>query len=140
MKIGARERGEVRVPTDSLSDVAFLLIIFFILTTSLRQITGVKADLPAAERGAPQQVEKTPTVQLRGEELRFNDQLMDLATFRDRLRELDLPSRPREEDRIVVVETSGRVSYQRYFETLAAISGAGGIVGLLTEEEGERSP
>lgn len=135
MTFARHERKEPHVPTDSLSDVAFLLIIFFILTTSIRQLTGFVTELPAAEKATAQQTEKTPTVQLRDAELRFNDQVVDTATLRARLFSLNLAGR-REEERIVVVETSGKVDYQRYFETLAAISGAGGIVGLLTEEEG----
>ena len=38
-----KEKRELEIPTDSVSDIAFLLIIFFILTTTLSKLTGFTA-------------------------------------------------------------------------------------------------
>ncbi len=49
MNIKFREEGKVTIPTASTADIAFLLIIFFMVTTTFRQDTGLKIVLPEAE-------------------------------------------------------------------------------------------
>jgi biopolymer transport protein ExbD len=140
MALSLRQRKrESAIPTDSLSDIAFLLIIFFILTTSIRRLTGFNTDMPSAQKSPPQQqqTEKTPTVALVGGALKWDGQAIDGEGLRQKLVALNLPAK-KESDRIVILETSGKVPYQQYYETLAIISGAGGIVGILTEEEGKK--
>jgi biopolymer transport protein ExbD len=39
------------------------------------------------------------------------------------------------EEKVVMLEAAGKVNYQTYYEAMAAISGAGGIVAIV--EEGE---
>lgn len=139
MALAVRKRKhDSTIPTDSLSDIAFLLIIFFILTTSIRRLTGFSTDMPAAQKSTPQQqqTEKTPTVALVGGALKWDGQAIDAEGLRQKLAALGLPAK-KENDRIVILETSGKVPYQQYYEALAIISGAGGIVGILTEDEGK---
>jgi biopolymer transport protein ExbD len=133
-----RRKRDTVVPTDSLSDVAFLLIIFFILTTSIQRLTGFQAEIPSAERAEQSpQAEKMPSIKLNGGSMTLNDQPVDATLLRAKLADLQLSSRA-ESERVIVVEASGRVPYQQYFEVLSAISGAGGVVGLLSEEQGAR--
>lgn len=49
MKIKFREEEKATIPTASTADIAFLLIIFFMVTTTFRQDTGLKIILPEAE-------------------------------------------------------------------------------------------
>lgn len=121
-----------------MSDIAFLLIIFFILTTSIRKLTGFTTEMPAAQKSQvqQQQTEKTPTVVLVGGALKWDGQAIDVEGLRVKLNELNLPIKS-ENDRVVILETSGKVPYQQYYEALAAISQAGGVVGILTEDEGK---
>ena len=48
-----RKRGSVgaRIPTASMADIAFLLLIFFLTSTIFRLETGLEVDLPRAESG-----------------------------------------------------------------------------------------
>ncbi len=140
MALSLRQRKrESAIPTDSLSDIAFLLIIFFILTTSIRRLTGFNTDMPSAQKSQAQQqqTEKTPTVALVGGALKWDGQAIDAEGLRQKLVALNLPAK-KEGERIVILETSGKVPYQQYYEALAIISGAGGVVGILTEEEGKK--
>lgn len=136
-----KRKQDSTVPTDSLSDIAFLLIIFFILTTSIQRLTGFTSDMPAAQKAQPQQqqTEKTPTVALTATGLKYDGQAVDLATLRGKLTALNLPAKT-ENDRVVILETSGKVPYQQYYEALATISGAGGVVGILSETEAKTGP
>jgi biopolymer transport protein ExbD len=132
-----KEKRDLEIPTDSVSDIAFLLIIFFILTTTLSKLTGFTAELPsaaAAQQQAAKTDAKTPTVQLASGKLLFNEQEVSMAALRERLLDLQLAKKQGEE-KVVMLEAAGKVNYQAYYEAMAAISGAGGIVAIV--EEGE---
>ena len=132
-----KEKRELEIPTDSVSDIAFLLIIFFILTTTLSKLTGITAELPSAAASQQQAAKtdaKTPTVQITNGKLLFNEQEVSMAALRERLLDLQLAKKQGEE-RVVMLEAAGKVNYQAYYEAMAAISGAGGIVAIV--EEGE---
>lgn len=132
-----KEKRDLEIPTDSVSDIAFLLIIFFILTTTLSKLTGFTAELPsaaAAQQQAAKTDAKTPTVQITNGKLLFNEQEVSMAALRERLLDLQLAKKQGEE-KVVMLEAAGKVNYQTYYEAMAAISGAGGIVAIV--EEGE---
>jgi len=50
MKIRQKKEMKVVIPTASTSDIAFLLIIFFMLTTVFRKELGLKVTLPQAKK------------------------------------------------------------------------------------------
>lgn len=50
MKAKFRKEMKVVIPTASMSDIAFLLIIFFMLTTVFRKEVGLKVILPKAKK------------------------------------------------------------------------------------------
>jgi biopolymer transport protein ExbD len=117
----------------SFSDIAFLLIIFFILVTSLEKFAGFKASLPAADKSKQTQSDTMPTVKLNNGMLFFNDEQVDMDALRGRLAARNLPGLG-EEERIVIIEATGKVPYQQYYQVMAAISDAGGVVGIVKEE------
>ena len=131
-----KEKRELEIPTDSVSDIAFLLIIFFILTTTMSKLTGFTAELPsgAAAQQAAKTAAKTPTVQITNGKLLFSEQEVSMAALQERLLDLQLAKKQGEE-RVVMLEAAGKVDYQTYYAAMAAISAAGGIVAIV--EEGE---
>jgi len=132
-----KEKSDLAIPTDSVSDIAFLLIIFFILTTTLSKLSGFTAELPSADASQKQAAAtdtKTPGVQIAGGKLLFNEQEVSLDTLRDRLLDLQLEKKEGQE-KVVMLEAAGQVDYQSYYEAMAAISAAGGVVAIV--EEGE---
>jgi biopolymer transport protein ExbD len=55
MKIGRKRKGKAEIPTSSMSDIAFLLIVFFMATTKFDVKEGIRIVLPqAAEEGTEQ--------------------------------------------------------------------------------------
>ena len=134
--VRGKETKELEIPTDSVSDIAFLLIIFFILTTTLSKLSGFTAELPSADASQKQAAKtdaKTPSVQLAGGKLLFNEQEVSLQTLQDRLLDLRLGSKEGEE-KVVLLEAGGKVEYQTYYAAMAAISTAGGVVAIVEEE------
>jgi len=122
------------IPVSSFSDIAFLLIIFFILTTTLVATRGLLTEFPAGERSEKQE-KKTTTVALRDGKLMLNDAEQDLPKLRRELAALKLHTRSGD-DRVVILESAGRVEYQDYFAAMAAITQAGGTICIIREVGG----
>lgn len=66
MKIGRKRKGKAEIPTSSMSDIAFLLIIFFMATTKFDVKEGIKIVLPQA---AQESVAKVETITLTENEM-----------------------------------------------------------------------
>jgi len=129
-----KQRRATEIPVSSFSDIAFLLIIFFILATTLVQITGVITEIPSGEKAEAQQKDESPNVQLQGNEIFFNEDRVDMKQFRQRLAKLNLHKKTGD-DKVILLEASGNVTYQDYFDVMASISAAGGVTAILQEED-----
>jgi len=128
-----RRTGCDDIPVASFSDIAFLLIIFFILATTLVQTQGFHTEFPRGEK-SDKPPTKTTTVQLHKGTITLNDAQVDLARLKAALAKLKLHTRTGD-DKVVILEATGRVGYQRYFEVMAAITRAGGTICIVREEE-----
>ena len=122
------------IPTNSFSDIAFLLIIYFLVATTLVKVKTITADLPTGEKDTQAQSSKTPTVNLRGAEVMFNDQKVDIDELNTKLAALELPTKDPSK-RVVLLESTKGTPYQNYFQALATISAQGGVVALVEEDE-----
>jgi biopolymer transport protein ExbD len=122
------------IPTDSFSDIAFLLIIYFLVATTLVRVQAITTEMPSGDKAEQAQSEKTPIVNLRGGQVFFNDAPVTIEVLEERLAALDLPARAPEK-RVVMLESAAGTPYESYFEALAAISGNGGVVAMVEPEK-----
>ena len=122
------------VPTTSLADMMFLLLIFFIVTATLTHMKGFTSDMPAGAKTQAPASEKSTAIALVNDTVKVNDSDMTYEAMERFLRSLNLEQKTGNA-RIVVLSTSGHVSYQRYFQTMALIQSCGGVVAIETEEE-----
>lgn len=129
-----KRKREVGIPLDSFSDIAFLLIIFFILTTSIQKMTGFRTELPAGQQSQVKQTEKTPTVNISAGGVLLNEKTVSLEQLASELKALDLGSK-KDEQRVVLLDAGPDADYQLYFEVMALITAADGVIGILTEDE-----
>jgi len=116
------------------SDIAFLLIIYFILTTTLSAMMGNKLDIPAARENPKKSKKEQPTIVLSPEKLAWGKQQEDvtLRQLRVKLMNLNLSARPQGK-RIVVLDCAPKTAYQKYYEVVMAIEEAGGVLGMITQ-------
>ena len=128
-----KNRRSSDIPVDSFSDIAFLLIIYFMVATTLVKVKSITADLPAGEKSTQAKSEKTPIINLKGGEVYFSDKRVEMKELNDRLAALDLPNQEGEK-RIILLEAAKGTPYQNYFEVLAAISANGGVVAIVEDE------
>lgn len=129
-----KKHREMAIPTDSFSDIAFLLIIYFLVATTLVKVKSITADLPSGEKSSAAQSDKTPTVNLRGNEIFFNDKPLNLEALNARLAALEL-GKLEPDKRVVLLESAAGTPYQSYFQALAAISANGGVVAIVEDAE-----
>jgi len=122
------------IPTGSFSDIAFLLIIYFLVATTLVKVKTITADLPSGEKASQSQPEKTPIVNLRGPEVFFNDTKMSMQSLDQRLAALNLSDREPEK-RVIMLESAKGTPYEKYFQALAAISANDGVVAIVEDEK-----
>ncbi|MCB5251726.1 MAG: biopolymer transporter ExbD [Candidatus Cloacimonadaceae bacterium] len=57
MKIGRKRKAKAEIPTSSMSDIAFLLIVFFMATTKFDVKEGIRIVLPQATAEGSEQVQ-----------------------------------------------------------------------------------
>lgn len=139
MKLKHRRKQERKhrtgeIPVGSFSDIAFLLIIYFLVATTLVKVKSITADLPSGQTNAQAQVDETPVVNLRGPDIFFKEKQVSLDDLNARLAAMNLPSKQPDE-RVIMLESTDETPYDTYFQALAAISSNGGVVALVEEEE-----
>ena len=122
------------IPTGSFSDIAFLLIIYFLVVTTLVKVSSITADLPSGEKTNQPQSDKTPIVNVRGQEYFLNDKKVSVEGLNDRLASLELAEKEAGK-RVVLLEAAKGTPYNNYFQALAAISKNGGVVAPVQEDE-----
>lgn len=122
------------IPVASFSDIAFLLIIFFILTTTLTKEKGFTTDFPSGQVSV-RAAQKTPTVAVSGNDIRLNDQPVSHEQLAQKLQALKLGAKQKDEERLVILETQGSLSYQRYYGVMATIAQASGVVAVVKESK-----
>ena len=123
----------------SFSDIANLLIIFFILTTTLSRPWGRRVDMPGASTPpqASSQPADTPTVNLMRDRVTYaegggREKEVTMGELRKLLWQKNFPSLD-EKRRSVTIETANDVPYERYYQVVTAIAAAGGVVAILTD-------
>ena len=118
-------------------DIAFNLIIFFLVCASTQPDSGRKQELPRSEHTKTTQEKREnielalsrqmTVVQVNGEQIRFGD----LPRILKRL--LDGKSRP--EDRVVIVKSKPDVPYEHWIAVTTLVQDLGASITIQREEE-----
>ena len=131
------KRGKLLVdpPGSASSDIAFILIIFFLVCASVQPEDGHDQDLPRAE---PQEDKKKQTQNLElsitPNSIVLNGAPLNEQTLPARLK-AELAKRKTEADRVVVLKSSPKTPYTRWIAVSRIIDEAGGMLTLEVTEE-----
>ena len=131
------KRGQLLVdpPSSASSDIAFILIIFFLVCASVQPEDGHDQKLPRAE---PQEEEQKQTknleVSITPNSIVLNGAPLNESNFPNRIRK-ELEERKREEDRVVILKSSPQTPYTRWIAVSQIIDQAGGLLTLEVTEE-----
>ena len=138
-----KERQAAEIETGSMSDISFLLIIFFILTTTLSKPTGRAVEIPSAappEQQKDSNDDRTPSVNVFADKITLaigskgDGADITLPELKGELIKQEFPTKP-EKERMVIGEVADDVSWDRYFKVVTLIAETGGVVALVEGEQ-----
>jgi biopolymer transport protein ExbD len=125
----------VEPPSTATGDIAFNLIVFFLVCASVQPDSGRRQTLPRSET----QEAETPQAEqvevlLTRTAAAINGNLVREKQFVPKLKAL-LADKVRPEDKVVVVKSKPEVPYHHWIKYTTWIEDAGGIITVLREEE-----
>ena len=138
MKERRRQRLLIESPSSATGDIAFNLIVFFLVCASVQPDSGRKQTLPRSEETEKQKEAENIEVQLTRTTnvVTFNGDPIPIQEFPVRLKRV-LDSKTRDEDKVVVVKSKPDTPYDHWIYVTGLIEQAGGIITIQTEEERE---
>ena len=138
MKLKRKDHGDGAIDVGSFADIAFLLIIFFILTTTFVKIAGNKIEIPSGSSEASEEEQKQLSVTLTAESILYGEDAKNVSIDELRAALAKEKFETKEPDaRMVVLETGGEVLYERYFQVVMAINDSGGVLTLIDHAGGK---
>ena len=122
-------------PAASSSDIAFILIIFFLVCASVQPETGIAQSLPRTEsKEEKKEQSKNLEVSITPSSIVLNGSPLQLPAFSQRIATA-LAEKQRPEDKVVVVKSAPETPYDQWIRVSQAIDQAGGVITLeLTSE------
>lgn len=128
-----RRRATSRVPTESMADIAFLLVIFFITTSVLRLDQGMQVELPRATTALSQPRDRIAHVWIDAEgRLMVNDLLIDYEELAPILAE----KLGRNPELVVALNSDRRTEYAFVHRALGELKKAETVRVSFTAEKG----
>ena len=133
MKVPKRTRRGPEIPLASMSDLAMLLLIFFIVTTQFLIQRAIQAELPSITHEKKETDEmitvvvEVETVYLDEERMKLEDLAHNLAT--------KLADKVTPEDRAVIVDATETVRWERVATAVNEVKRAGGIPTMMKVED-----
>ena len=136
MRIPKAKRGEAILQGNlvSFTDIAFSVVLFFMVAATFAKSNAMKVELPGSESGAVDQTQETITVQADANSVILDGTPVALPELSAALGG-KLAGRTRPEDKVVVLLTAEDISFQRNVELMHAIRRAGGEVAIMYEEQ-----
>ena len=117
-----------------MNDIAFILIVFFLVCASVEPEDGRSQVIPRSEKNEDQQTSHSTEVGLTTASVTIDGTPYQLGEFQPRIRQI-LSLKKTEAERVVVLKSQANVPYQHWIAMTEIIERAGGIVTLLIEEE-----
>jgi biopolymer transport protein ExbD len=127
----------IEAPAVATGDIAFNLIVFFLVCASVQPDSGRKQQIPKSEskQEKAEQSENIEVILSRNYNVvQVNGSPVGTNEFPSRLAGL-LSGKTRQEDKIVIVKSSQDTPYDHWIQMTGLIEQAGGIVTLQVEEE-----
>jgi biopolymer transport protein ExbD len=125
----------IEPPSVATGDIAFNLLVFFLVCASTQPDAGRKQDIPKSDP-QQQQTEQSQNIEvaLTRTTASINGQVKSQTEFFNDLR-LQLNAKTKPEDKVVVVKSTKDTPYTQWILYTGLIGEAGGIVTLQMEEE-----
>ena len=138
MKLKRKDKPSGDVDLTAFSDLAFLLIVFFVLTTTFLRPEGASLSIPSQTSDPSEKpTHEIPRIYLSSDRVMFDNKPTTVEGLRQNLFKMNFPSRV-EDQRVVILESTSDVPFERYYRIVTAISKAGGVLAIVESDEGEK--
>ena len=136
MKIRRQTQLLVEPPSSATGDIAFNLIVFFLVCASVQPDSGRPQDIPRSEENEQKKEVQNIEVALTSNEsaISINGDTVRVTELRPRLNGL-LQGKTRPEDKIVIVKSKSDTPYHHWISVTGVIEEVGAIVTIQREEE-----
>lgn len=137
MKLHRRKKMGIAVPTTSMGDIAFLLIIFFMVCSNFVKEARISSEPPKAVDVDSVKNAPTSVVLDEGGELYVNGKLVADSQTVESLIESSLIGKTTDEERMVLFKCDHRIEKRAFEPVLEAITRAGGLVVAVGDKREE---
>lgn len=121
MKVKPKNKAKPDIPAAAMSDIAFLLIIFFILTTQFQK-KGIEMELPSVDKEKKSE-EQSPTLILMKNGMQLNGGDVAPDELKGKLIEM-LKNKKDPGKRVVVIQAMNDSDYELFVKAVDSIRGA----------------
>ncbi len=142
MLLNKRRKPESEIPTSSMADIAFLLLVFFLVTTTIDQDKGVPLTLPEISDTPPQKLQKDRVLDIlvsNSGDIMINEEVLSQRNqLRSEVRNsLEQLGRDQEGKylKIVSIKTQAQTMYDDYIYVLDQVKMAGATKISIAEPE-----
>ena len=137
MKVRRKCKLLVEPPSSATGDIAFNLIVFFLVCASIQPDSGRPQEIPRSEENQEQNEEvENIEVALTGNlnAVSINGDTVRTAELRSRLTKM-LASKTRAQDKIVIVKSKIDTPYHHWIDVTTEIEQSGGQITIQREEQ-----
>ncbi|NQT21444.1 MAG: biopolymer transporter ExbD [Planctomycetes bacterium] len=134
MKLRQAAKRDPQIPLSAMSDIALLLLIFFVLTTQFLVRRSLQAELPSITPDKEEASEDVTTVVVKPEYMYLDEERIHIEELAPLLA-AKLADKTKPEDRAVILDGEAAVRYERMVLAANEIKRAGGIVTIMKVEE-----
>ncbi|HUS57314.1 MAG TPA: biopolymer transporter ExbD [Planctomycetota bacterium] len=134
MRVRKKVRSAPGVPLASMSDIAMLLLIFFVLATQFLIQRALQAELPSVTSEKEKVQEKNITVFVEEQWVRLDEEQIAMEKLAPYLA-TKLADKTKAEERVVIVDGTPDVFYERVVWAINEIVRAGGIPTMMKVSE-----
>lgn len=139
-RLGSKKRS-CEINMGAFSDIAFQLIIFFIVAATFNKPMGQPLDLPSATESEDTKNEgETTTILLTSFQIQLSsgeekEKAVSRGDLREWLTEQHYPEKASDDERVVVLQTEKSVPYSRYFDVINILNKSGAIITIIQDDE-----
>jgi biopolymer transport protein ExbD len=133
MKMARRRPPAPYIPFISLADIAWQIIIFFLLAATFAKNDSLNLEIPGASSDKTKSAAPTITVQAGENAILVNGDRIAPEQLEGRIKQL-LAGKKSEAERAVIVLAKNDLPFQQHVDVMYAVQRAGGIL-VMSEEQ-----
>jgi biopolymer transport protein ExbD len=130
MAIRSRNKPSAEFSLASISDIVFLLLIFFMVTSTFASQAGVKIDYPKSESRTPSKADNSATITKEGTYL-WNNQLVQKEQLPNLIK--SVLTDPNTDNKVITLRVDKEVTYENSMIVVSNVAKYNGSLVIATD-------